>query len=324
MRSRKAGSGRSLKAGGPVRRPRFAVELGLPEKSAPTRLSGSAGLGNNMIMKEGPMKPFTRPVAFMCLAAAVSFFAGCAGSVKTSKTASQAVLPEIDVIQVKENSEEALKLAQETKLDVDVLSNKSAEIDNKLVGLSEEVSNVSLAKIEEIENRLSLLIEAFKDLQAQVTAIQNAPAPKYAKPASAAPATFSPSAASSILSNSPEYDLYQNALRTFNSRNYDAALKLFAEVLRQYPQGAYADNCRYWSGECYFAIRDFASAIASFKKVFEHKNSSKADEAQLKIGMSYLKMGQPALAKTELKTLIDRYPASEYVPRAKKYLSEIK
>lgn len=260
----------------------------------------------------------------LAIASLSACLAGCAGTARTSKTAAQAILPEIDVIQVKENSEEALKLAQETKLDADVLNNKIAEIDNKLIGLSEDISDVSLAKIEEMENRLSLLIEAFKDLQAQVTALQNAPAPKYAKPAPAAPATFSPSAASSILSNSPEYDSYQNALRTFNSRNYESALKMFSDVVKQFPQGAYADNCRYWSGECYFALRDFANAIASFKKVFDHKNSNKADAAQFKIGMSYMKMGQSALAKTELKTLIDRYPASEHVTRAKKYLSEIK
>ncbi len=256
-------------------------------------------------------------------AALLLCLAGCAGTAKSSRTtAAQAVLPEIDVIQVKENSEEALKLAQETKLDADVLNNKVAELDNKLVGLSEEVSNVSLAKIEEIENRLSLLVEAFKDLQAQVVALQNAPAPRYVKPPAAA--TFSPSSASPILSKSPEYDSYQNALRAFNARNYDAALKLFSEVLKQFPQGTYADNCSYWSGECYYALRDFANAIASFKKVFEFKNSSKSDEAQLKIGMSYMKMGQSALAKSELKMLIDRYPGSEYVSRAKKYLSEIK
>jgi tol-pal system protein YbgF len=270
------------------------------------------------------MKQLKKTLMLVGITGILWLLTGCAGTAKTSKVGSEAILPEIDVIQVKENSEEALKLAQETKLDADVLNSKVAEIDNKLVGLSEDVSSVSLAKIEEIENRLSLLIEAFKDLQAQVTAIQNAPAPKYAKPISPAPATFSPSGASSILSNSPEYDSYQNALRAFNGRNYEAALKLFSEMIKQFPQGSYADNCRYWSGECYYALRDFANAIASFKKVFDFKNSSKADAAQLKIGMSYMKMGQAALAKTELKMLIDRYPASEYVSRAKKYLSEIK
>jgi tol-pal system protein YbgF len=268
-----------------------------------------------------------RTIALFSIAAAAAWLIGCAGTARTPKPASEAILPEIDVIQVKENSEEALKLAQETKLDADVLNSKVAELDNKIVGLSEDASNVSLAKIEEIENRLSLLIEAFKDLQAQVTALQNAPAPKYAKPAPAAPpppAVFSPAGTSPLLPNSPEYDSYQTALRTFNSRNYDAALKLFADIIKQFPSGAYGDNCYYWSGECRYAQRDWAGAIASFKRVFDFKSSAKADDAQLKIGMAYMKMGQTALAKSELKTLIDRYPASEYVARAKKYLSEIK
>jgi TolA-binding protein len=57
--------------------------------------------------------------------------------------------------------------------------------------------------------------------------------------------------------------------------------------------------------------------------VFEYRNTSKADDAQLKIGLSYLKMGQRGRAKAEFDKLIDRYPGSEYVPRARKYLSEI-
>ena len=252
----------------------------------------------------------------------VSLLLGCAGTAG-HKPVSETILPEIDVVQVKENSEEALKIAQETKLDVDVLNNKATELDNKVIALTEDVSSVSLAKIEEIENRLTLLVEAFKDLQAQVTALQNAPMQHAAKSAGPqAPATFSP--ASKTLTVSTEYETYQNALRVFNSRNYEQALKAFSDIIKQYPQGAYPDNCLYWSGECSYALRDYANAIASFKKVFDYKNSSKADAAQLKIGMSYMKMGQTALAKTELKTLIDRYPASAYVSRAQKYLLEMK
>jgi tol-pal system protein YbgF len=269
------------------------------------------------------MKPtMVNPIAAMLFPVACIVF-GCASTPK-HKPLAETVLPEIDVVQVKENSEEALKIAQETKLDVDVLNNKTTEMDNKVLALSEDVSSVSLAKIEEIENRLTLLVEAFKDLQAQVTALQNAPAPKSVKSGPVAPATFSPSGASKVLLGSTEYDTYQNALRVFNTRNYDQALKIFSDILKQYPQGSYSDNCDYWIGECYYAQRDYANAIASFKKVFDFKNSTKADASQLKIGMSYMKMGQTALAKTELKFLIDRYPASAYVSRAQKYLSEMK
>lgn len=246
---------------------------------------------------------------------------GCAAT-HPPVTGNEALLPEIDVVQVKEQSDEALRLAQEAKLNVEVVTNKLTETDNRIIVLSEEVSSVSIAKIEELENRLSLLVEAYKDLQAQVAAIEAIPArtPPKKPPL---PATFSPSAAAPLL-GSPEYDLYQSGIRTFQGRVYEKAIELFNEVIKQYPQGEYSDNARYWIGECYYALGDYASGVTSLTHVFDYANSSKADDAQFKIGLSYLKMGQQAMAKEELKKLIDRYPASEYVERAKKYLTEIK
>jgi tol-pal system protein YbgF len=250
------------------------------------------------------------------------FFLYCAGTVPQIEN--EALLPEIDVIQVKENSDEALKLALEAKLDVDMLNTKIAEFDNKMVLLSEEVSSVSAAKIDELETRLALLIEAFKDLHAQIKAIEAMPVKIVTASKKTAPdPTFSPSSASSLIT-SPEYDLYQSALQIFNARKYDQAIVRFNDLLKQYPSGQYVDNAQYWIGESFYATSDFASAIASFQKVVNFKNSQKGDDAQLKIGLSYLKMGEQGVAKAELKKLVDRYPSSEYVPRAQKYLSEIK
>ncbi|MBN1578884.1 MAG: tol-pal system protein YbgF [Chitinispirillaceae bacterium] len=251
---------------------------------------------------------------WLCASVPVIMCIGCAAS--HQQIGNEALLPEIDVIQVKEHSDEALKLAQEAKLDVEMVTNKLTEIDNRLILLSEEVSSVSIAKIEELENRLALLIEAYKDLQAQVTALEAMPRTSSKK--NRPPATFSPAL------GSPEYDLYQTGIRTFENRVYDKAIEIFTDVIKQYPQGKYVDNARYWIGECYYALGDYASGIASFTHVFDSKNSSKADDAQFKIGLSYLRMGQQAMAKAELKKLIDRYPASEYIERAKKYLGEIK
>ena len=253
-------------------------------------------------------------------AAAAAVITGCAGSASQLET--EALLPEIDVIQVKENSDEALKLAQEAKLDVDVLSAKVTEIDNKIILLSEEISSVSGAKIEELESRLALLVEAYKDLAAQVQALETAPL-RSAKKSSGPGPTFSPTSATAVIS-SPEYDLYQRGLQVYNTRRYDDAIEIFSDLLQQYPSGKYQDNSQYWIGECYYAKGEFAQAISSFKTVLSYQKSAKADDAQLKIGLCYLKMGQPGAAKAELKTLIDRYPASEYVPRAEKYLSDLK
>ena len=81
----------------------------------------------------------------LCVIGCLSIMIGCAAS-HQQLTNNEALLPEIDVVQVKEQSDEALKLAQEAKLDVEVVTNKLTETDNRLILLSEEVSSVSIAK----------------------------------------------------------------------------------------------------------------------------------------------------------------------------------
>jgi tol-pal system protein YbgF len=256
-------------------------------------------------------------IVFICFCA-VHFF-GCASSVKELEQ--ESLLPEIDIVQLKENSDEALTLAQEAKLEVQVVNTKLAEIDNRLVVLSEEVSSVSLAKIEEIENRLALLIEAYKDLQEQISALEVLPQVRTNKKKKAPP-TFSPSSAAAIVTSS-EYEEYQAALRTYNSRSYGKAFKMFSNLLEKYPSGRYASNAQYWIGECHYAQKKYADAIAAFDRVLSYAKSPKADDAQLKIGLCYLKLGKKTHARESLNQLISRFPASEYVPRAKKYLAEI-
>ena len=68
----------------------------------------------------------------------------------------------------------------------------------------------------------------------------------------------------------------------------------------------------------------YSSAASFYQKVIEAMNSSKADDAQYKIALAYLKMGQQGLAKDALKMLVQRYPGSEYVERAEKQLKTLK
>jgi tol-pal system protein YbgF len=257
-------------------------------------------------------------IRFLCVGASAILAAGCGASLKNVEN--ETLLPEIDVVQVKEYSEEALKLAQEAKIDVQMINTRLADIDHRLVALTEEVSSVSLAKIEELENRLALLIEAFKDLHEKMASIEVLPQIRVGKKSTSP--VFSPSDASSLVTTS-EYDQYQKALRTYDGRIYDKAVEMFSDMLQKYPEGSYRDKAQYWIGECHYAKGDYASAIAAFNRVSEYPKTSKADDAQLKLGLSYLRMGKNDLAAEEFKRLINRYPASEYVPRAEKYLAEI-
>ena len=74
------------------------------------------------------MQPMiTRSATLVCVAALALTTAGCGGKKSAAENIfysamkqaeEKALLPEIDIVQLKENSDEALKLAQEAKLEV--------------------------------------------------------------------------------------------------------------------------------------------------------------------------------------------------------------
>jgi tol-pal system protein YbgF len=267
------------------------------------------------IMKTRPL----RDRGIVLLAALLA--AGCAatGEQVPAKN-SEALLPEIDVVQVREHANEALKLSQEAKLDVQVMNTKLLEMDNNLVLLSEEVASVSPARLEELETSLALVIEAIKELRTQIGSLDARP---RASGRRGAPATFSPRSAASVLTGS-EYAVYQKGLQVFDKRNYRKARELFEKTLKQFPDGDYTDRAQFWLAQCYYAETDYPKAINAFKKVLAYEGSTKADDAQLHLALCYLRMGKGDEAKERLDALITRFPGSEYVPRAKKYPAQLK
>jgi tol-pal system protein YbgF len=265
----------------------------------------------------------------MCAALIVlsaSFDAGAQAKKRRGSAESEAILPQIDVIQVKEGADEALRAVRDIKREIEALDAKITRLDNRLLLISEEVSHISAAKIEEVELRLTLLTEAYKDLFVKAQTLEHQveritmpkPAPAPVK------ATIVPSSAEGLLLASPEYDLYQSGLRLFNGRSYAQAAKVFGECLAKFPEGAYRDNAQYWIGECHYQMSQMEVAIEAYKKVFAYPNSKKADAAQFKIALAHQKLGQTELAKAEFRRVVERYPASDYAERARKYLADLR
>jgi len=116
---------------------------------------------------------------------------------------------------------------------------------------------------------------------------------------------------------------YQNALSEYNSRNYKVAIQMFEELLARDPANTLADNCRYWIGECYYGLGNYNQAIIEFTKVFSFNKSNKMDDAQLKLGLCHWKLGDQVKARQEFEQLISGYPNSEYVEKARQFLSKL-
>lgn len=117
---------------------------------------------------------------------------------------------------------------------------------------------------------------------------------------------------------------YNAALGMYRSGQYQEAISRFQSLLAQSMTNDLSDNCQYWTGECYYDMRNYRQAIVEFEKVFTFPKSNKDPDAQLKLGLCYMNLGDTAKAGEEFNRLITNYPKSSYVARAHVYLSRLK
>jgi len=116
---------------------------------------------------------------------------------------------------------------------------------------------------------------------------------------------------------------YKEALSVFQDRQYQTALTEFQRLLQSDANNSLSDNCQYWVGECYYGMMNYNQAIVEFNKVFAFTDSNKSDDAQLKLGLCYIQLGDKAQARSELERVLTGYPKSEYTAKAKNYLNKL-
>ncbi len=123
--------------------------------------------------------------------------------------------------------------------------------------------------------------------------------------------------------NSEYGSAYQDALDDFYVHRFDSAMRKFQALLQSNDKNELADNCQYWIGECYFAMGKYYEAVAEFQKVYVFAKSNKTDDAQLMIGLAFLKSGEKDMARAELNMLLNFDPQSASAKKAQRYLRMI-
>jgi tol-pal system protein YbgF len=296
-------------------------------------------------MRNGKRIPLNLTAIAPVLAAgmALLLLAGCASS--PTRRSGDPSLPEIDVLQLKENSDEALKLAQENKLEIQSLGTKVRELESRISSLGDELANLPVNKLDELTAQMSLMTEQLRGLEERLsktpaqpvkkelatfgptsldtTAAKQAPAEARPDTAGKAAAKNAKKAARKPPASEAEAQLYKKAFDLYYGRDYAKAIATFETLLAKHPSSGYADNCNYWIGECQFAQGNFAKAITAFRKVFAFPETEKADDAQLKLGYCHLRLGDKKQAAEEFKKVVSLYPDSEYTERAKEELAKL-
>ena len=113
-------------------------------------------------------------------------------------------------------------------------------------------------------------------------------------------------------------DAYRVAFASYTNREYETALGQFAEIVATAPSSNRADNAQYWMGECYYGLGKFRQALTEFTKVFAYESTGKADDAQFKMARCYLALGERDQSLAAFQKVLDVFPESEYVERARK------
>ncbi len=113
---------------------------------------------------------------------------------------------------------------------------------------------------------------------------------------------------------------YIESLSHYQNAEWDLSLNGFNYLIQVDSNHDLADNCQYWIGEVYYARNDFRRSIKEFEKVYSFPGTNKSDDAQFKMGLCYLNIGQIDRAKQEFNNLLEFYPNSEYYKRAQDYI----
>ena len=121
--------------------------------------------------------------------------------------------------------------------------------------------------------------------------------------ASTAPAAMMPS------TGGADEAAYQQDFNLLKDGRFADSIKGYKTFLKQYPTSPLASNAVFWTGEAYYQMSDFDSALASFKKVVkDYPSSAKVSDAMLKIGYCQYEQQQWKSARQTLNSVVQNYP----------------
>ena len=195
----------------------------------------------------------------------------------------------------------------------------------KVDGVSGQVQALN-DSVDELKARVATLNKAMQELQSQsqTMAAQQplqsgaAPAGGLQQPGPGQQAAGQPAAPQAP----PVGDLYQSALRDYNSARYDVAGSEFGDVLKFYPQDDLAGNAQFYLGEIAYRQGNYPAAIKAYDATVEqYSGNPKIPAAQLRKGEALIALNQKDAGVRELRSLIQRYPQTPEAQQARSRLN---
>lgn len=125
---------------------------------------------------------------------------------------------------------------------------------------------------------------------------------------------------------------YQFALKLYNNRNYEDALKEFQAIILQYPGNAVVDSSQYYLGQTRFQRGEYIMAAYEYSRLIKNMPTSKLVlESQYMLAECYYRLSPDysldqkytKKAIEEFQAFIDFFPTDLKVPEAEKKITEM-
>ena len=265
----------------------------------------------------------------------VLFLYSCSGTAPKTASSSKANQAQIDNNKVKVGIEQQKNKILELEQLVKELNNRIEYQENMLSTLSEEFSDQmeivnkydsSSSKITQtlikMKNKFEVLEDRAFYTDSVYFEIVNDLVKIDSKIQTLSKNQSSIRSDASVTISDDEYSRrYSEALNSFfNNGLAQNSLSEFEKLISLRSDHSLSDNCQYWIGEVYYKQKLFKESINEFSKVFKFQDSNKLDDAQYKIILCYVNLGDYDLAKQNLDKLRMNFPNSEYINKANKLI----
>jgi tol-pal system protein YbgF len=251
-------------------------------------------------------------------------------------------LPEQGQLDLRRELAQTIATNDELRVEVQKLRGSLQEIQHRTQqGMGSDGRDVFATKLAELETRLAALEYrvdptgslALTPSETRPPAVSPPPsdAPAATEAPSPAPATrpVVPTPPSALPPPGPLDDagdrLYKRALQEYQDGNYEVAIVLFKQFLRQYPQAPLTGHAQYWIGESLYAQKQYEAAIVAFDEVVQkHPNDAKVPAAILKQGYAFSALNDARNARFFLQQVQKKYPDSPEARQATEKLQQLK
>ncbi|MGM0442556.1 MAG: tetratricopeptide repeat protein [Fibrobacterota bacterium] len=227
--------------------------------------------------------------------------------------------PQKDVLSPHYNIEEIQAQTQQNSTDLEKTQKTLEELNSNILStrsnlqdLTVQTSMVSAARIEELETRLALLIEAYRDLYSDVASIRVLPQVKTAKTTAKKPEGFSSASVMTDIFGGSEYTIYSKGLQAYRNQFYEKARRIMGHLIETHPESDYIGAAHYWIGAAQMELKRFDKAVTSLERAEKAPGSDKKDHAALKRAQCYIALNDTSQARETLTYILERYPATIY------------